>query len=420
MTEQAHAIETMSKPLDGVVEVPGSKSETIRALAAAAMAPGRSHLYGPLRAEDPEAMCGALRNMGIAIDTDTEPWSIDGRGGHLEGGGNVDAHESGLSARILIAMAASASGATHIGGTGRLPERPMGGILELVRSQGVEVEGERIPLSVVGRGHLWGGHWSVDCSESSQFATAALLVAPLTQQPTTIEPRGLSSSAGYLEGTVSIMERFGARPYRTVTGFEIANDGYRSADVVIEPDASAAVYPMAIAAVSGGRVEIEGLGASSWQPDREIASALGEMGCRVEWHETRVSVDARGIELAGIDTDMSHAPDGALALAVTCLFASGPSVIRGLGSLRHKESDRLQSISQEMRRLGGAVDVVDDTLRIEPSPLHGGVVDPHGDHRIAMSMAIIGTRVKGVAISSPRVVAKTWPGFWRFLDDVSA
>lgn len=420
MTEQPRSIQTMSKPIDGMVQVPGSKSETIRALAAAAMAPGRSHLYGPLRAEDPEAMCGALRKMGIAIDTDTEPWSIDGQGGHLEGGGHVDARESGLSARILIAMAASASGTTHIGGTGRLPERPMGGILELVRSQGVEVDGDRIPLSVVGRGHLWGGNLSVDCSESSQFATAAMLVAPLTQQPSTIEPRGLSSSAGYLEGTVSIMERFGARLDRTVTGFEIANDGYQSADVIIEPDASAAVYPMAIAAVGGGRVEIEGLGAGSWQPDREVAFAFGEMGCLVEWHENRVSIDARDIELAGIDRDMSHAPDGALALAVTCLFASEPSLIRGLGSLRHKESDRLQAICEEMRRLGGRVEIVGDSLRIDPSPLTGGVVDPHGDHRIAMSMAVVGTQVEGVSVASPGVVAKTWPGFWRFLNDVCA
>lgn len=414
------AVPTLQSPIDRVVSVPGSKSETIRALAVAAMASGRSHLYSPLRAEDTDAMCDAIRGLGVDVDTNVEPWTVDGNGGYLVGDGTIDARESGLSARILIAMAASASGTTRIVGRGRLPERPMGGIIDVVRAQGVEVEGERIPLSVSGRGHLWGGHLAVDCTESSQFATAALLVAPITQQPSTIEPRGLSSSAGYLDGTVSVMRRFGASVLETMTGFEVATTGYSASDLVIEPDASAAVYPMAIAAVSGGRVEIDGLGADSWQPDRQIADALEQMGCIVEWHPGRVSVDARDITLAGIDIDMAHAPDGALALAVVCLFASTPSRITGLESLRHKESDRLTAISSEMRRLGGVVRVGDDTLEIDPSQLHGGVVDSHGDHRIAMSMAVAGTRVEGVSVDSQGVVAKTWPEFWDFLNDVCA
>lgn len=294
----------------------------------------------------------------------------------------------------------------------------MGGIVEVLRAQGVEVSGVRLPIEVAGRGHLWGGLIPVDCSESSQFATAVMLVAPLMEKPCVLEPRGLTGSAAYLEGTVSIMRRFGARVERTVTGYEIANEGYRASDVLIEPDASAAVYPMAIAAIAGGRVTIEGIGEESWQPDMGVAAVLEQMGCAVTWEATQVRVDATGGDLHGVDVDMSHAPDGSLALAAVSLFASTPSRISGLGSLRHKESDRLSAITEEMRRIGGDVAVEGDSLIIEPAPLHGGTIDPHGDHRIAMSMATVGTRVPGVEVASPNVVDKTWPGFWEFLDSL--
>ena len=413
------AVPVFAAPVDATVRPPGSKSETIRALVAAALAEGRSHLYSPLRAEDTMAMAGALEAMGIAIDTGSEPWTIDGNGGWLrQPDGPLDANESGLSARILVALAGSRDGVVTVTGRGRLPERPMGGIVEVLREQGVEVSGERLPIEVSGRGHLWGELIVVDCSQSSQFATAVMLVAPLMQNPCVLEPRGLTGSADYLEGTVSIMRRFGAAVAPTVTGYEIANGGYLASDVVIEPDASAAVYPMAIAAVTGGSVVIEGIGEGSWQPDMRVASVLGQMGCAVTWEENRVHVDATAGELHGVDVDMSRAPDGSLAVAVACLFASTPSRISGLGSLRHKESDRLLAISEEIERIGGDVLVEGDSLFIQPGSLHGAVIDPHGDHRIAMSMAVAGTRVPGVEVATPHVVDKTWPHFWDFLDSL--
>ncbi len=413
------AVPVLPGPLDASVRLPGSKSETIRALTTAALADGRSHLYSPLRAQDTVAMCEALTAMGIAIGNESEPWSIDGRGGWLnQPQGPLDAHESGLSARILLALAGSRDGRVTVEGRGRLPERPMKGLADVLRSQGVEVSDDHLPMDVAGHGHLWGGTIAVDCSESSQFATALMLVAPLMENPCVLELKGLSGSADYLEGTASIMRRFGATVERTVTGYEIANHGYVPADVVIEPDASAAVYPMAIAAITGGRVTIEGLGRSSWQPDLSVATVLEEMGCAVEWEERELRIDATGVALAGVEVDMSTAPDGALALAVVCLFADGPSRLSGLGSLRHKESDRLTAISEETTRIGGDTRVEGDTLVINPGPLHGAVIDPHGDHRIAMSMATVGTRVQGIEVASPHVVDKTWPDFWNFLDSL--
>lgn len=401
------------------VRPPGSKSETIRALAVAALAEGRSHLYGALQSDDTVAMRGALRAWGIEVDDGGDPWTVDGGGGRFEPPKTpIDLKESGLSARILMAMAANTAFTTAFTGSGRLPERPMNGLIEVLEKQGVEITGSHIPLEVTGHGHLWGGDLTVDCSESSQFATAMMIVAPLMRESCRLRLDGLVSSAGYLDITAAVMRRFGAEVERTVTGLEIGNTGYRRADVSIEPDASAAVYPMCIAAASGGSARIDGLGRDSLQPDIKVAEVLEMMGARLRWMESSVEVDATGTTLQGVHVDMSDAPDGSLAVAVLCSFAASPSRITGLESLRLKESDRLSAISQEMTRLGGDVTVDGDSLLIRPAEMHGGSVDSHGDHRIAMSMAIAGVRVQGVEIETPEVVNKTWPGFWAFLESI--
>lgn len=411
----------IEEPIDAVVRPPGSKSETIRALAAAALAHGRSHLYEPLNADDPTAMSGALRRLGVEVVTDDGgPWAVEGRGGRLTAPeGPLDANESGLSARILLAMAGSVAGTSRITGRGRLPQRPMGGISAVLRAQGVEVSGDRIPIDVIARGRLRGGRIGVDCSDSSQFATAVMLAAPVMGEPVTIEITGLSGSAGYLEMTESMMRRFGAEVVKTVTGYEVANNGYAAADVVIEPDASAAVYSMGIAAVTGGRVEIEGLGEGTPQPDVRVAAVLEAMGCEVAWRESALTIDARDRHLEGVDVDMSEAPDGALALAVVCLFADGVSRISGLGSLRHKESDRLVALSTEIERIGGGADIEGDSLVITPGDLSPAGMDSHGDHRIAMAMAIAGVRLPGSLMRNPAAVNKTWPGFWRSIEQLA-
>lgn len=410
-------VPVFAEPINATVRPPGSKSDTIRALATAALADGRSHLYMPLDADDPTAMVGALRALGVDVATETGLLSVDGRGGRLTPSERpLDANESGLTARILLAVTGSLDGVSRIVGRGRLPERPMKGIVDVLQAQDVEVDGDHLPIEVIGRGHLWGGRIEVDCSDSSQFATAVMLVAPIMHEPSVIELKGLTGSQGYLDMTEAMMRRFGAGIERTVTGYEIANSGYAAADVVIEADASAAAYPMAIAAITGGRVVIDGLGETSRQPDLRVASVLEEMGCRVGWEKTRVSVDASDVFLTGVEVDMAGAPDGALALAVVCLFAAGPSRITGLGSLQHKESDRLTAISQEMRRIGGDVKVDGESLIIRPGDLHGAEVDSHGDHRIAMAMAAAGTRVRELRVSQPAVVNKTWPEYWDLLD----
>lgn len=416
MTDPAR-ITPVKASIDATVQLPGSKSMTIRAIAIAALAKGRSHLYGGLVADDSAAMLGVIRGLGVDAEDASEPWAVDGRGGHLHSdSGLVDAKESGLTARIALALAAFTETSTTITGSGRLLERPIDALVDVLRGQGVPVHTSNgfLPATVSGQGGLWGGDLTVDCSKSSQFATAVLLVSPLMTEPARVRLTGLAGSSGYLDSTVAVMEAFGSRVERTITGFETAPTGFRPADYLIEPDASAAVYPMAAAAITGGRVRLPGLHRNTTQPDIAIARHLEAMGCAVD-------DDGEGLTVSGppqldpIDADLSDAPDGALGLAVVCAFARGPSKLSGLHSLKYKESDRLDALSEGLTRLGARVEIGQESLEIEPYPMHAGVIAPHGDHRIAMSLAVAGLRIPGIEVEDPNVVSKTWPGFWEML-----
>lgn len=414
-------VETAEGPIDAKVRPPGSKSITIRALAAAAMAEGRSHLYGALVADDSLAMTGALRGLGIDVNRDSEPWAVDGNGGHVQSMDTViDVNESGLTARIVLMIAAFSETSTTITGRGRLLQRPIDSIVDVLGGQGVSVQTTDgfLPATVNGQGGLWGGDIDVDCSKSSQFATAVLLAAPLMSEPARVRLSGLEGSEGYLDTTLMVMEAFGAHVDRTITGFETIPQGYTPSDFPIEPDASAAVYPLIAAAITGGRVEIEGLSLDSTQPDIRIGRHLESMGCEVS------DVDG-GLTLVGperllpLDADLSEAPDGALGLAVACAFATEPSRLSGLDSLKYKESDRLEALSSELGKIGVQTHIDGGELAIVPGRLHGAVIDPHGDHRIAMSLALAGLRIEGVEVINPSVVNKTWPDFWVKLSQIS-
>lgn len=415
-------IHRVLEPVSSRVRPPGSKSETIRALVTAALADGRSHLYGALRADDSLAMIQTLRSFGIGIEDRDEPWAVEGNGGFLTAPDEpLDVSESGLTARIALVLASLAEGTTVVDGRGRLRQRPIAGLVDALHSQGVDITTTEgfLPATITGQGGIWGGQMNVDCSESSQFASALMLAAPLATRPAHVRPDGLGGSTGYLEVTERVMGAFGASVSRTITGFDIANSGYTASDHVIEPDASAAVYPLVAAAITGGRVEIDDLTLSSVQPDVLVAHRLADMGCHVDQGDAGMVLDATDVELAPIEVDMSEAPDGALALAVACLFAKGKSRLDGLHSLRLKESDRLHALSTELTRLGGKVEVVDDSLVIGSGTLSGAAVDSHGDHRIAMSCALVGLVVDGVSVEDPGVVNKTWPGYWDMLDGIS-
>jgi 3-phosphoshikimate 1-carboxyvinyltransferase len=198
---------------------------------------------------------------------------------------------------------------------------------------------------------------------------------------------------------------------------------YRAAEVFIEPDASSAGYPLAIAAITGGSVEVAGLGEQAIQGDTRFADLLAAMGCSVERTaaSVRVTGPGEGAPLAGLDVDMADISDLVPTVAAVALFCATPTRIRGVGFIRGKESDRLGDLARELRTLRGDVEETDDGLLIRPSSvmLRGGTLGTHHDHRLAMTFGVIGSVVAGVEIEDPSVVSKSWPGYWAMLEGLA-
>ena len=416
----ARAIRTRG-PLDGCVRVPGSRSIANRALVCAALAAGRSRLRGASESDDTAAMREGLRALGVAIATEDGSWSVEGCGGKLPArGAAVDARASGTTARFLTAAATLAAGSTVVDGTPRMRERPIEDLAAALRALGAPVEvlgrGGCPPVRVAGGG-LPGGRARIDARRSSQYVSGILLAAPCAARDVELEfAHGAAVSRAFLELTAEVMRAFGAEIALASGGARVRARPYEARDYAVEPDAQSAVYPLAAAAIAGGRVLVPEIPPVSRQTDLRVLEVLERMGCRVA--RTREGIELYGpvAGLRAIDVDMNEIPDAVLALAVVALFADGPSTIRNIAHLRIKESDRLAALESELRKLGARAHAGADSLRIEPGPLRGARIATYDDHRMAMAFALAGLRVPGVEIEDPECVAKTWPGFFEALD----
>jgi 3-phosphoshikimate 1-carboxyvinyltransferase len=406
-----------ASPVSAVVRPPGSKSLTNRALVAASLARGVSRIHDPLDADDTKAMREGLRSFGVAVDDNDDPWIVLGSGGELSAPeGSIDAGEAGTVARFLTAVAALAPEPVTIDGRGRLRQRPMAELVVALQSMGVKVKDQsgHLPITV-GGGGLKGGRVEVDPSRSSQFVSALLLVAPMAEADLEVVMTAPPVSRPYLTSTLEVMRAFGAKVEDGSGTFRVAASGYRSAHYGVEADASAAVYPLVAAAITGGVVAIDGIPEHSSQPDLALLPVLGTMGCTVTRHPHRIVLSGPDGGLNAIDVDMNAAPDAAVAAAVACLFANGESRIRNIGNLRLKESDRLAALETELTRVGGKARVEGDDLVIQPGSLVPTVVKTYSDHRIAMAFALVGLRQSGIVIDGPACVTKTWPSYFDVL-----
>jgi 3-phosphoshikimate 1-carboxyvinyltransferase len=409
--------------LDARVRVPGSKSLTNRALVATALADGESALRGGLASDDTHVMLEALRALGCAVASDTEPWRVPGCGGRLRAPAHpLDTGNSGTTARFLTAAACLADGPVVIDGSPRMRERPIDDLVNALAGVGAhcEILGEAgcPPLRVDGGG-LHGGSAVIDASRSSQYVSAVLLASPYAETDVELEiAGGVLVSRPYVELTLQVMDAFGARaewsaPDRLRVA---AGHPYRARDYAIEPDASSAAYPFCAAAIAGGRVRVDGVPRDSLQADFRLLGILERMGCRVRRDADAVELIGPDGPLRAVDVDMNDLPDAVLALAVVALFADGPTHIRNVANLRIKESDRLTALETELRKLGADARADADSLRIQPGALHGAEIATYDDHRIAMAFALAGLRVPGVIIRDPDCVSKTWPGYFSMLE----
>jgi 3-phosphoshikimate 1-carboxyvinyltransferase len=401
------------------VRVPGSKSLTNRALIVAAMADGKSTLTGALDSDDTRVMVEALRKLGLTVDHDPAATTISVSGG----GSSLPVREadlflanSGTSLRFLTALVATVGrGSYRLDGTPRMRERPIADLLLALNRLGAFAGsdlGTGCPPVTVKADGLDGGYVDVRGDVSSQFLSGLLMVLPLARARTSVEVMGPLVSRPYVAMTMAVMEAFGVT---------IANHGFRRFNVEparytgraypVEPDASAASYFFAAAAVTGGTVTVEGLGNRSIQGDIAFVELLQHMGCQVKQTATETTVT--GGPLRGIDVDMNAISDTVMTLAVVALFAEGVTRIRNVGHIRHKETDRIAALATELRKLGASVTEQPDGLVIvPPSMITPARIVTYDDHRMAMSFAVAGLRAAGVVIEDPGCVAKTYPGFW--------
>lgn len=404
-------------PLFGSMRPPGSKSITNRALLVAALAEGVSVLQDPLRSDDTDAMAEALISMGVRIERSEGSWTIHGGRSVLSppADGGVDVRGSGTTARFVTALAALVDGPVTVDGSPRMRLRPIGHLVEALGRMGVDLEAspdETPPVQVTGSGSIAGGVIAVDGSASSQFVSAVMLIAPYADEPVTIELiGGRAISRPYLTTTAEVMAAFGVATELSDTTIRVERRPYRPSRLAVEVDASAAMYPWAAAAVTGGAIRVEGISRSSTQADIGALRVLEQMGCTVLDGPSGITV--RGPELlSGVRVDMNESPDAVLAVAAAAALADGSTVIENVASLRVKESDRLAALAAELAKLGATASVREDSIRIEPGQVHGAAIDTYDDHRIAMAFGVIGLAVPGVTIRDAGCVAKTWPTFF--------
>jgi len=419
-------IQPLAKAPQCTVSVPGSKSITNRALVLAALASQKTActLTGALQSEDTEVMIECLNRLGFRLDVDWDATRIivhRNPTGRIIPAENADlfVENSGTTMRFLTAMVSLGSGRYRLDGIPRMRERPIGDLLVALKQVGIDAicdaGNDCPPVTIVSKG------WpkvealtvSIPSGTSSQFLSGLLMAAAFSGTYTWVYPTGALVSEPYVEMTELMLSAWHRSVIHFDNGeFEICLDGVVQGldSYAIEPDASAASYFFAAAAITGGLVTVRGMKPDMLQGDVKFVDALEMMGCRIEVCDEGITV--HGKPLRGIDIDMNAISDTVMTLAAVACFAEGSTTIRNVGHIRHKETDRIAAIANELRKLGAGVEEYPDGLRIVPGPLHGARIETYNDHRMAMSLALVGLRVPGVVILNPGCVAKTYPGFW--------
>lgn len=462
------AIPSLSLRAGGAFEVemrtPGSKSLGNRALLLAALAEGRSVLRGmPLDADDPRIMARAVEALGARVERLGEgEIAVTGVGGRWRvppTGVTIDVGNAGTVARFLTASALLATGPVTIDGVGRMRERPIGQLAEMVGSLGATIEHLGRPGCVPLRitppmdGVVLPAIIDIHTTQSSQFVSALLQIAPWLRKPMTIRLHGAITSASYVAMTLGLLGKLGATVQYSdnmrVIRISVPKEGEGRAasmgpgvlgfEYEVEPDASGATYFWGAAAMTPGAMcRVVGIGEDSLQGDALFPGLLERMGARVVRRTPMrggAVQDSDGVErfievrgpatLKPILADMSDMPDAVMTLAVVASMATGSSILRGVRTLRVKESDRIAAMTRELAKVGVKVDSPvsgdDDVLTVTPPvggmPTHAGVptveFETYDDHRMAMSLALIGLRRPNVVVKNPSCVGKTYPEFWR-------
>ncbi len=416
----------------GVVDLPGSKSISNRVLLLAALAQEPTAIKNLLLSDDIRHMLDSLERLGVSITEDAQYGAGKGLQNCVVDNAIADSHASpiemflgnaGTAMRPLCAVLNTKSGSFTLTGEPRMYERPIGDLVDALRSLGAEIEylGDEgyPPLKIKGQS-LAGGTVDMDCHLSSQFLSAFLLAAPLATEDVTINIKGTLVSVPYVDITLAIMERFGVKvAHENYQRFYIrGQQRYVSPGAItIEPDASSASYFLAAAAIKGGTVRVNGLNRHALQGDVKFVDVLEAMGAQVNWGDDYVEV-SRG-DLQGVDLDLNHIPDAAMTIAVVALFAKGKTRIRNIYNWRVKETDRLNAMATELRKVGAQVEEGEDYIEVTPpQEFKEAAIDTYNDHRMAMCFSLVALGPTAVVINDPGCTSKTFPSYFEFFKTI--
>lgn len=398
-----------------MIEIPGSKSYTNRALVMATLTKGPVILRNPLYSEDTEAMISCLRSLGIRIEIFPDRLIVhDDLSMIKKGSYDLFAHDSGTTLRFLLAFLCLVPGVKTIKGNPRLNERPIKDLIDALRSLGAEIE--EAPLRIVSS-NLTKHEVTVSGALSSQFISALLMISPLLNG-LELRVTGESISKSYIDMTVDMMKQWNVNVLEPENGVYQVPSGqnYEKKEYRIEGDFSSAGYFFAMAALNASTVTLKNLNPLSAQPDRQFLSILQKMGSQVIAGDHEITLRGKGV--SPLNVDMEQCPDQVQTLAVLAAFAKGITKISGIRSLRHKETERVVALKNELAKMGIKTEDTHDTLTIYGGNPKSAQIETYGDHRMAMAFAVAGTQLPEICIKNPEVVNKTYPEFWDKLSNL--
>ncbi len=403
--------------IEGRVKAPPSKSYTIRGLMCAALAGGESRIVNPLTADDTEAALSVLGKLGISVQRESDLWQVAGGNFH-EPDGNLFCGDSAATLRFMTAICSLVPGRCKLTAGSSLSKRPVEPLVQALKQLGVKCSSTNgLPPVIVEGGKLKGGVAELPGDISSQFVSALLFISPLAEAGMKIRLTTPAESKPYILMTLECLKTFGigVNASADLREFEAPRQAYRPARYMVEGDWSSASYFLALGAVSG-KVKVENLNPQSLQGDRVLADLLRRMGARVEVNDNAVTVSKAALN--ALRADLSDCIDLLPTLAVLAAAARGVSQLTGIARARIKESNRVSALREGLQKMGIKVEEEQDKLTITGSQPKGAVIDPHGDHRMAMSFSVLGSLAGNTVINDAECVSKTFPQFWNELKSI--
>ena len=413
-------------PINCVVEVPGSKSLTNRALLIAALCDREVRLSNVLFSDDSRHFMDCLINLGFKVESDENAKTVIVRGNKgviPNRKAAVNVGSAGTAARFLTALLATSSGEYLVEASRQMAARPMRPLIEALKSLGAQFEflgrPDCLPFRVKGAGSP-DGVVTLEAEISSQFLSALLIVGCLGKTGLKIEIAGELAAKPYIEMTLRMMANFGVE---VETGdfriFKVTAQRYIGKDYLIEPDVSNACYFWAMAVLTGGSAMVKDIPLDSLQGDLQLLRILKQLGARIGDKKNGIYIEGpAGGVFPGIEADLSAAPDQTMTLAAMAPFASSPTAIRNVGLIKFHESNRIAAITNELQRIGIQADELDNGILIHPGKPHSAAIETYDDHRMAMAFALTGLRTPGLRIKNPDCTKKTFENYFEVFDRI--